>query len=55
MTGIKGACNRPKTTKRLRAIKGKVFRNDSIEARVVYGIKLEARRRRKEKKKGKKG
>lgn len=49
-SGIKGACNRPKTAKNLRSSTKKKFRNDNEEARGKYRAKMAARAARKLKK-----
>ena len=49
-SGIKSACNRPKSAKNLRSTGSKKFRNDNDEARAKYKTKLAARAARKLKK-----
>lgn len=49
-SGIKGACNRPKTAKNLRSATIKKFRNEDPESRTKYAAKMAARASRKMKK-----
>lgn len=52
-SGIKGACNRPKTAKHLRSSTKKKFRNESPENQAKYAAKMAARATRKLKKRRK--
>ena len=49
-SGIKGACNRPKTAKNLRRASTKKFRSNDEETRTKYAQKMAARAARKLKK-----
>lgn len=50
-SGIKGSCNRPKSSKHLRGTSQKKrHKNDSSEAQAKYHAKIAARRAKKKKK-----